>query len=310
MNLSTLLSYLIPTLGKTMKTEAKIIADSINHEGARITTFQVTAPRFLLAEVNTHRIIAKSAASSRAIPVEKRIAMTINEPFIPSAFGKNKPGMQADELLSEDANNEATALWKAAAASAAQFAKALSQVGAHKQHANRLLEPFVYYMGVMTATEWDAFWELRLHPDAQPEFQELAKLMREAYDTSRPRVTRFHLPYTDDCADLDLERSLKVSAARCARVSYKTFDGKASTVEKDIELCADLIAGGHLSPFDHQGITDVTYSEYHAESNTTRRFWENPEDHRQFWGWIPYRVQVENALGWKGARRNSYDPLP
>ena len=53
------------------KIEAKIVADSINPQGDRITTYLLTFPRFILAELNTHRVFSKNSASSRAIPFEK-----------------------------------------------------------------------------------------------------------------------------------------------------------------------------------------------------------------------------------------------
>jgi thymidylate synthase ThyX len=286
-----------------MQTAAKIIADTVNEYGARITTFEVVAPRFLLAEVNTHRVIAKSAASSRAIPVEKRIAMVTDAPFVPLAFGKNKPGMQADENLDDLKNEEARLLWLAAAKSAAVYAKGLADLGVHKQHANRLLEPFVYYTGVMTSTEWSNFFTLRTHPDAQPEFRELAVIMKTLYDTNRPTKAGVHLPYVDLSTQMTTDPATcrMISAARCARVSYKTYDGKVSTPEKDIELCGDLIKAGHLSPFDHPATSD------HASFDHQNYgwFWHKPSHHRHNWGWIPDRVEIEAQQGWICAR-NSY----
>lgn len=295
-----------------MTTTAKIILDSINFDGARITTFEVEAPRFLLAEVNTHRVIAKSAASSRAIPVEKRIAMVKENPFVPKAFGKNKRGMQAEETLEQDAAEYAESTWRAAAESATIHAQGLVDAGVHKQQANRILEPFVYYHGVMTATEWDNFWHLRLHPDAQPEFQELAGIMKELYDASKPQLRKYHLPYADDLAD-DYEVGFKVSAARCARVSYRTFDGNISTVIKDMELCEQLISAGHMSPFDHAATSDTSsvfdMSKTLDDPALLLRYWDNPGDHRHLWGWIPYRVEIEREREWT-CRRDSYAPLP
>jgi thymidylate synthase ThyX len=286
-----------------MQTAAKIIADTVNEYGARITTFEVVAPRFLLAEINTHRVIAKSAASSRAIPVEKRIAMVKDAPFIPLAFGKNKPGMQAEETLEDSKNEAARAIWRAAADSAAAYAKLLADLGVHKQHANRLLEPFVYYTGVMTSTEWSNFFHLRTHPDAQPEFRELAIMMKGLYETNAPTLGALHLPYVDVSTQntTDPDTCYKISAARCARVSYKTFDGKISTPEKDIQLCDDLIKAGHLSPFDHPAVSD------HASFDKINYgwYWHKPSHHRHNWGWIPSRVDVEAQQGWTCAR-NSY----
>ncbi len=287
-----------------MKTSCKIIADSINIEGARITTFEVCAPRFLLAEVNTHRVIARSAASSRAIPVKKRIQMVLDEPFIPLAFGKNRPGMQAIEVLSETDTAEARAIWEQAAESAAYYAEKLEALSVHKQTANRLLEPFVYYTGVMTGTEWDNFFILRNHADAQPEFKELAQYMQEHYITSKPEDARYHLPYVrDDEKGRDLTDLFAISAARCARVSYNTFDGKLSKAEDDLKLCSDLIKSGHLSPFDHPATTDV--SVMRTDNGYAQKFWDKPEDHRHLWGWIPHRVGIERLMG-RYCARNSY----
>jgi hypothetical protein len=42
--------------------------------------------------------------------------------------------------------------------------------------------------------------------------------------------------------------------ARCARVSYKTFDGKPTTIEADLGLFEKLVGGApiHASPTEHQ----------------------------------------------------------
>jgi thymidylate synthase ThyX len=282
---------------------ANVILDSVNKEynKSRITTFEICAPRFLLAEINTHRVLTKSAASSRAIPIKKRIDMVRQSPFIPEAFGKNKPGMQADENLDEDTNTKATIVWKNAINYALTFAEEMVDLNVHKQQANRLLEPFCFYNGVITGTEWENFYNLRLHPDAQPEFQKLAKLMKDAHDASIPVVRNHHLPYADTMNDLVV--AFKVSAARCARVSYKTFDGKVSNYEDDLNLCESLIKGGHMSPFDHQAIADTTYIE------DDLRYWKKPRLHRQYYGWIPNRVYIERMNGMTQPR-NSYDPIP
>jgi hypothetical protein len=42
----------------------------------------------------------------------------------------------------------------------------------------------------------------------------------------------------------------KVSAARCARVSYLTHDGKRD-IEADLTLYDRLVEGGHWSPLEH-----------------------------------------------------------
>lgn len=284
---------------------AKVIMDSLNpsYDKSRITTFEVCAPRFLLAEINTHRILAKSAASSRAIPVKKRIEMVRQSPFIPESFGKNKPGMQADEALDKDDQEIAEGIWKNAITSAITYAEEMVSISVHKQQANRLLEPFCFYTGVITGTEWENFYNLRLHPDAQPEFQKLAGLMKEAHDASTPIKRDWHHPYAEGLIEnLGIHTSAYVSAARCARVSYRTFDGKMSEVDDDLRLCQDLIKGGHMSPFDHQAMADNLYR------SGKNLFWSKPAEHRQYYGWIPERVYIERRNGMKPPR-NSYDPI-
>jgi len=282
---------------------ATIIADSVSDIGVRNTTFQVEAPRFLLAEINTHRVLAKSAASSRAIPVKKRIEMVKTDPFIPDVFGKNKPGMQATEQLDEYSAGLALDVWHMGIDYAVEIAEKLEMLGTHKQLANRVLEPFVFYTGVMSGTEWDNFWHLRIHPDAQPEFDELAKTMKSVLDASVPKRSQYHLPYADDCPpDMPLSDRFMISAARCARVSYKSLQtGTTSTPSEDIELCGKLFTSGHLSPFDHPATADELYTDRDGDLR-----WCTPRQHKHLYGWIPRRVHVEAHMGRK-CRRDSHD---
>src|SRR5574344_280154 len=81
------------------KIEAKIIADSISPQGDRITTYLLTFPRFILSELNTHRMFSKNTASSRAIPFETMVKMVEEDPFIPIAWQKDHKGMQGTEYI-------------------------------------------------------------------------------------------------------------------------------------------------------------------------------------------------------------------
>ena len=82
-----------------MKISAQIVADSKNEFGDRITTMLVTFPRYILAELNTHRMFSKNSASSRAIPFVKMLKSVKENPFIPIAWQKDHPGMQGTEYL-------------------------------------------------------------------------------------------------------------------------------------------------------------------------------------------------------------------
>ena len=236
-----------------MSTSAKIICDSIDGMSPRITTFQLVIPRFILPEWNTHRAISKNAASSRAIPINKIIEQVKTLPFIPKYWGKNQKGMQAkEEIWGEDRMN-AQIEWLKARDNAVQTAEAMSKLNVHKQIANRVLEPWAYTSVVATTTEWDNFFALRYHPDAQPEIKELAELMLQEYINNKPTQAKWHLPYVrEDEKSLPIEDQIKISVARCCRVSYNNHDNTAPNLMKDIALHDDLIKSGHMSPTEHQ----------------------------------------------------------
>jgi len=156
--------------------KATIVADSINNKGDRITSMLVTFPRFILAELNTHRLFSRNSASSRAIPFEKMVQSIKENPFIPIAWQKEHKGMQGTEYITETKGIEyCKNLWLKARDRAINSAKDLNDknaypkgdfdpsfnVGVTKQLCNRLLEPFMYHTVLITATEWSNFFELR-----------------------------------------------------------------------------------------------------------------------------------------------------
>jgi thymidylate synthase ThyX len=234
--------------------EAKVLADSVA-SGVRLTTMLVTMPRIVLAEFNTHRVLSRNSASSRAIPVEKRIAAVLENPFVPEAFAANQKGMQAGEALDARAQETARAFWLAASTAACELAARLAAAGVHKQWANRLIEPYCWHTVIVSATEWENFFALRCSPEAQPEIRRAAELMREAMALSAPRELEpgaWHLPLTgfDGDEHLGPQDLVRVSVARCARVSYLTHDGRRD-VDADLALYDRLRASGHMSPFEH-----------------------------------------------------------
>lgn len=237
---------------------AAVIADSIA-QGVRLTTLEVTFPRYILAEFNTHRVFSRNSASSRAIPVKTRLKQVRENPFVPE-FTKNKSGMQADALLAESDARNAGAYWVGASGMAAEFAESLAAIDVHKQQANRLLEPFVWHTVVVTATDWDNFFALRLHPDAAPEIQKTAQTMKAAMDASTPKkleVGEWHVPYVEHSEmgyghhdDSDI-RIVAISVARCAAVSYERQRAEKS-IEEYVARHDALKTSGHWSPFEHQ----------------------------------------------------------
>ena len=247
---------------------AKIIADSVSPFGKRITTMQLKYPRFIHGEFMTHRVFSRNAASSRAIPVAKMISQVWKSPATPIHWGANQAGMQAKDELAGYKKAIAKGLWKTAGRLAAMTAYGMTKVGLHKQVSNRILEPFQWMETVVTATEWDNFFELRAHPDAQPEIQALAVAMRDAMNESEPVERPFHLPYlterelTQVTPESFFTVWAPVSAARCARVSYLKHDGESPSFEDDMKLFERLLGSQpfHASPAEHQAFIEVNFT--------------------------------------------------
>lgn len=281
-----------------------VIADSISRGGSRITTIQATYWRGIHAELMTHRAFSRNASSSRAIPVSTVLKQVWSNPAGPLHWGKNQAGMQAKGEISSWRKRLGRMFWGAAAKTACVFAWSMMKLGVHKQVANRLLEPFQYITVIITSTEWQNFFELRCHPDAQPEMQVLANRIRSAMDNSFPverEVGEWHLPYITEGdwkrahtylrkmrtqQDMPSEEDLlhvliKCSVARCARVSYLTHDGLTPSISKDLALHDKLVVARprHASPAEHQAAA------FYIKKNF-----------RNLRGWIPYRAVLEEQL--------------
>lgn len=268
--------------------ECKVITDSLAPSGVRLTTIQVTLPRIVLAELNTHRDFSRNSASSRAIPVEKMLQRVMDDPFIPIYWGKNQSGMQAQEELSEDEQGLARAIWLDARDDAVKNVRLLlsdsydgkTKLDVHKQIANRLLEPFLWHTVILSATRWSNFFAQRCHPDAQPEIRKAAEMLREAMEQSEPQRLHhgeYHLPYLQpDEQDMKVNDKIALCVARCARVSYLSQGGRRDH-EADFALFARLLEGMHFSPLEHVAM---------AHSSRFRRS-------GNFHGWLQYRKQIK-----------------
>jgi thymidylate synthase ThyX len=305
-----------------MPFDAKVLADSVTPAGHRLITLEATFPRFVLAEFNTHRVFSRNSASSRAIPIAKQLRRVLEDPYVPIEFGSNQPGMQAGPALEGEKREAAEAEWLRARDSAVRHVlglvadpdeaggdlfAALERVeeatrtkerpeewlNVHKQVANRLLEPFMWHTVIVTATEWENFWNLRCHPDAQPEIRLVAERMRDATRASAPAELgedEWHMPLVrpEDREQVDsIEDLIKISAGRCARVSYLTHAG-VRDLEADIQLHDRLLESGHMSPLEHPArpLTAGELSESEWSGN--------------FRGWRSYRKEIAgeaNPLG-------------
>ena len=317
------------------KIKAEIIADSLNERGDRITTFILTYPRFIHAEIMTHRMFSRNAASSRAIPFDKMVQMVRQDPFVPIVWQRDHKGMQGTEYVHAPLEIADLRLgWEECAVQAAADAEGLHELGVTKQLCNRLLEPYLWYTALVTATDWDNFFELRLPKyvinekefrskrdaieklpyvvfddwtetqwlahsiaAAEPHMQLLAEAMHDAMTESNPvrlEADEWHIPFGDKFDDdWDDDVRVKVAVARCARLSYMTYDGEYS-LEKDLELFDKLLKSKHMSPFEH--IASPMIGEEFAIFETRDETNIYPGVCRNFRGFVPLRHAIEHKL--------------
>lgn len=290
---------------------AKVIADSINSAGNRLTTLELVYPRYIHSEFLTHRMLSKNAASSRAIPIARMIELIEESPAEPVFWGKNKPGMAADEELTDGDLLGAKMLWEAAMTCALEHVTKLDELGLHKQIANRISEPWQMMKSVVSGTEWANLLWLRNHDAAQPEFHELARCVAEAFEKSVPQFLspgQWHLPYVKSTLsgqfeqkfenDMQLEDAQKVSASCCAQVSYRRLD---DSLEKALDIYNKLVGmdRAHASPFEHLG-TPMTVPTPFApyEPGVTHKDIKNKMWSANFCGFIQYRKLLPNEAVW------------
>ncbi len=237
-------------------------------------------------EFMTHRDFSRNASSTRAVPIARQIKEIQKDMAMPLEFRSNKPGMQAGEPLSPLKQAACKALWRLSAHITIQITKVMMKLGMHKQYA-RILEPYSHINVIVTSTRFDNFFALRIHKDAQPEIKALAEAMFKEYSESQPEqmpTGGWHLPYL---APEEIARyatrphiACKISAARCARVSYLNHDGTMPNIESDLNLYNKLLGSApvHASPAEHQA-----------------QALEDPEARSgNFHGWLQFRKTIEN----------------
>lgn len=314
-----------------MEIKATVIAHSTSSvNGKEIVTFELEYPRFIHSELMTHRLFSRNAASSRAIPVAKMIEQVRTSPAVPCHWGKNQPGMQAKEELEGHDYWEAQEQWRLAGENAADAAQAMQDLGAHKQIVNRILEPFQMMKTVLTSTEFDNFFWLRKHADAQPEIKVLAEKMWEELQDNVSILLQpgdWHTPYYGDGywtpfggTDVDafgnsLEDALAISSSCCAQVSYRLLD---DSLEKAREIFKKLVESKpvHASPFEHaaspmkEEYNDLSFGCEDGDTNIPKYpdTWEKGITHcdregnlwsGNFKGWIQHRQLIEDNACWK-----------
>ena len=251
------------------QSQATVLARSCHEDGSCIlTTWELVYPRYIHAELMTHRMFSRNAASSRATPTHVLANEVACNPAFFDSLTTNQRGMVGGAELSEEDAESFKIEWNGLANEVAKCAMAWKQrYNLSKQIVNRIMEPFMFIRTIVTATEVDNFFKLRLAPDAQPEIQSLARAMKESMEKVEPRVLRpgqTHMPYIDE-DDLkivaDVENATR-SVAACARVSVVRGDGKKTTFEEDEAFVERLAQAGHLTPFEHVAVCAHTSDMY------------------------------------------------
>lgn len=232
---------------------ATILAHSKAPLGDEVVTWVLEYPRYIHSELMTHRVFSRNAASSRAIPIEKMIEQATQNTVMPM-WSHNQAGMQGKLVTDLDtihaANNIIAEILQAVVSGVRQ----LDELGIHKQNANRYLEPFQHIRTIVTSSQLDNFFQLRAHPDAQPEIQQLAKEMLASYSMSEPvelKKGEWHLPGVPVDFTGSLREKQMISASVCAQVSYRKEDASLEKAEKvfDRLITSEPL---HASPMEHQ----------------------------------------------------------
>lgn len=290
---------------------AKVLKKSVSREtGVTLTSFELEYPRMIHSELMTHRMFSRNAASSRAVPVKKMITNIQNNKGLPVYWGKEQSGMQSARELTGIRLAIAKLLWHTGIQINLFGSRLLSAVKLHKQLTNRNTEYCSNIKIVLTATEFDNWYELRAHEEAQPEIQELANLMAKASfeaDVDVLNADQWHLPYVDtrignngvqryfiDGEEVSLKTAQRISASCCAQVSYRSTD---MSIEKAERIYSRLVGGvpRHSSPFEHQG-TPMDYNSRRDSYGVTHQ-----DIYGNHWSgnlreWVQFRQLIDSEV--------------
>lgn len=234
--------------------KVKIILDSINARGHRLTSFLLTYPLNVHAELMTHRIFSRNAASARAVPIQKFIEAVENDPVLPVVWRENQKGMEAAGNLPEHIKNYAAQEILTLRRSAINTVKILQGCNLHKSWVNRYLQPWMWITTLVTSCDYGNWFSLRADSGAQPEIMVPAFWMLREYSQSKPKELNYeewHIPgINPDEVSLPIKDRLAIATARAARTSYTKFEEPISLTDA-LRIEAGLIMGGHWSPFEH-----------------------------------------------------------
>lgn len=256
---------------------AEVLADSLSPEGHRLTTVKVIYPHAVHKDMLRHRCMNRNVESFRAQPPEVLIANLRNgHAFKPDVFAKRTQGM-GQSIEEVQGAEVASQMWDTHVLKTCALAEEFIKMDVAKQQVNFLLQDLCPLTEIITATDWSNFYALRLElrddgtPVARPEVYKTAKAIKDAIDASMPQELkhdRLHLPMIteEELAEIRHRRRLgypdgyyeiegywyRVSAGRCARISYGDFDWHSEPREVSYARAEKLLTAGHMSPFEQQ----------------------------------------------------------
>lgn len=324
--------------------KAEVILASSTANAKTLWTYKIRYPWFIHGECKTHRVLSgfseeglfeliedvglmhdrnlsRNASSNRAVPLAKMLEEVRSDELRaePVYWGAEQKGMEPGEALTPVEIGTARSYWRTAAMNAAASAEGMAKnVRVHKSLCNRLLMPFTHANVIVTGTEWENFYGLRLDKAADPTMRALAEAMWAAMNEWEPRPLKpgqWHLPFINwlagDGEEImkysetnggDVEQlAIKVSVARSARVSYESHDtGKRSTVAEDLGLYDRLVGQRvlHASPAEHQATPDEftslndIMSVARSAEPMFKAYWHHPKEHGNLPGWRQYRKML------------------
>lgn len=245
---------------------AIVVADTVPNDNdwnifrnERLITVAGAIPTQVLAELNTHRCLSKSAESTRAVPAAEYLSRIVSDgPYVPPPLRRSKSMQGVAGLLPAE---EADAWYRSrvkAFDDAVGHHKKEMESGVHKSIPNRLLAPFSFTRLVITGTYagWMSVFDKRVSVDADVGFQAFISRCYRAILGSTPRVSRIHCPFVEgpgNANDQDALNIFDLSVSCCASISYGGIRRK--TPEESKRMVDRLMTDQHWGPFEHQALS-------------------------------------------------------
>jgi thymidylate synthase ThyX len=262
-----------------------------------LATLRLRYPRINHCELLRHRVFSHSVVSSRAVGFSNMCKAVQDDIALPVEWISDKKGMVGGAEISAEDAESAEAIWRKAFASASAYAHKLHALGVHHSISNRLIEPFMHINQAISSCHWDNFFKLRISEFADPTLNALAVAMLNAmteYKKSKPPAIweKAHIPFVDDEEKklYDILTLMKISAARCARMSYTPIGESSRDVQKDIVLADKLLKQSHFSPFEHQAVY-LSYDEVEKMKEKISRNWSGNFNQKS---WLQARFIFEH----------------